>query len=146
MGGAFQREIHSRLDAKSDYQEVLGVHSEEHGFQAMIRLAARSRRPTAILAGSSLIAQGVLRACQQLDLAVPGDISLVAFDGSGPLDLLRPSVTSVSVSMAEVAVRGLTLLRRHANRGSRPLTDRVAVTLVVRGSTSAPRRRKAMRA
>lgn len=139
---SFSREIYPSLAARGDYQELLGAHSEEHGFSAMTRLAARSRRPTAILAGSSVIAQGIIRACRQLELDVPGDVSLVAFDGTGPLDLLRPSVTSITVRMEDVARRGLTLLRRRSGNRTRPLTDKVEVTLEIRESTAPPRVRR----
>lgn len=137
---AFFRDKYPSMPSRALFQTYLGMHSEQHGYDATLRLAARPDRPTAIFAGSSVIAQGVIRACSQLGWTIPDDISLIAFDGTGPLDLLRPSVTSISVSMEDIARRGLTLLQRHAHRHGRAMTDKVGVTLHIRESTAPPRR------
>jgi DNA-binding LacI/PurR family transcriptional regulator len=58
------------------------------------------RRPTAIIAQSDLLAIGVIRAAEELGLSVPGDLSVVGFDGirideAGPHDLttlVQPAV------------------------------------------------------
>jgi len=41
-----------------------------------------SERPTAIIAQSDLLALGVIRAARDLGLSVPGDLSVVGFDGA----------------------------------------------------------------
>ena len=40
-----------------------------------------NHRPTAIIAQSDLLAAGVIRAAEELEIAVPGDLSVVGFDG-----------------------------------------------------------------
>ena len=44
-------------------------------------LADPTRRPTAVVAQSDLLAAGVIRAAQELGLRVPEDLSVVGFDG-----------------------------------------------------------------
>ena len=47
-----------------------------------IRPADASSRPTAIIAQSDLLAVGVIRAAEELGLAVPDDVSVLGFDGA----------------------------------------------------------------
>lgn len=59
-----------------------------------------AERPTAIIAQSDLLAAGVIRAAEELGIAVPGELSVVGFDGARveglwPYDLttmVQPSV------------------------------------------------------
>lgn len=53
----------------------------DEGEIAARELLAGPHRPTAIIAQSDLLAVGVIRAAEQLGLSVPGDLSVVGFDG-----------------------------------------------------------------
>ena len=44
--------------------------------------ATTSTRPTAIIAQSDLLAVGVIRAAEELGIDVPGDLSVLGFDGA----------------------------------------------------------------
>jgi DNA-binding LacI/PurR family transcriptional regulator len=55
--------------------------SIEEGEIAGLALLVAPNPPTAIIAQSDLLAVGVIRAAQSLGLAVPGDLSVVGFDG-----------------------------------------------------------------
>lgn len=60
---------------------VAEASSIEAGRRAGLALLAEADRPTAVLAQSDLLAVGVVRAAEQLGLAVPGDVAVVGFDG-----------------------------------------------------------------
>jgi DNA-binding LacI/PurR family transcriptional regulator len=74
--------------------------SVEEGRAAGLALLARRPRPTAILAQSDLLAVGVVRAAEELGIAVPGQLSVAGFDGirredAGDIDLttmVQPAV------------------------------------------------------
>jgi DNA-binding LacI/PurR family transcriptional regulator len=53
---------------------------------------ARRRRPTALLAMSDELALGALDAARELGLAVPGDLSVVGFDGAAELTTIAQSL------------------------------------------------------
>ena len=52
-----------------------------------------SERPTAVVAQSDLLAAGVIFAAQDLGLSVPGDVSVVGFDGIRVEELAHPLTT-----------------------------------------------------
>jgi DNA-binding LacI/PurR family transcriptional regulator len=96
----------------------------------------RDDRPTAIFAANNVLAEGVWRAIADLGLAVPGDVSLVAFDDAPWMSMVTPGVTAVaqdSVEVGAVAVRRL--LQRLAEPDGEPETTVLDVELKVRGST-----------
>ena len=72
--------------AREVYPELAGYvaanSSSDYGFAAGLLLLADSRRPTAIIAQSDLLAVGVIRAAESLGLRVPGDLTVVGFDGA----------------------------------------------------------------
>ena len=58
-------------------------------------------RPTAIIAQSDLLAAGVIRAAQELGLAVPGDLSVVGFDGIRLDNVISHDLTTMVQPAAE---------------------------------------------
>jgi LacI family transcriptional regulator len=82
------------------------------GYEAALKLLARAERPTAIFASSDQQAIGALRAAADLDLKVPGDVSIVGFDAISLAKLVTPRLTTVAqpiAAIADIAVR--TVLR-----------------------------------
>ncbi|HEY5230377.1 MAG TPA: LacI family DNA-binding transcriptional regulator [Galbitalea sp.] len=77
-----------RLLGVSDVFDLFGGYvastsSIEAGTQAGLALLTEApTRPTGIVAQSDLLAIGVIRAAEQLGLAVPADVSVVGFDGA----------------------------------------------------------------
>jgi DNA-binding LacI/PurR family transcriptional regulator len=116
--------------------------TEASGRQAAQALLGMSpaHRPTAVLAYSDRIAQGVIEAAHDAGLDVPGDISVVGFDDADFSSRTRPSLTTVRQDVARKGHEATALLLDAIARRSAQRTDhRVLPTdLVVRGSTAAP--------
>lgn len=74
-------------------------------------LADPARRPTAVIAQSDLLAAGVIRAADELGLSVPGELSVIGFDGI-PLDRIIPQdlTTMVQPAAAEGRAAGRAVL------------------------------------
>ncbi|MET3803677.1 DNA-binding LacI/PurR family transcriptional regulator [Nakamurella sp. UYEF19] len=62
---------------------------------------AANERPTAIIAQSDLLAAGVIRAAQELGLQVPGDVSVVGFDGIRLDNVISHDLTTMVQPAAE---------------------------------------------
>jgi len=81
------------------------------GYQATRRLWTSVRRkPTAIVAFSDSVAVGVLRYLQEQRVSVPGDVSVVGFDGTAVSEFTSPSLSTVSTPMYEVGKQAFDLL------------------------------------
>lgn len=61
---------------------VAAESSVDAGLDAGRALLARHPRPTAVIAQSDLLALGVIRAAEEAGLSVPGDLSVLGFDGA----------------------------------------------------------------
>lgn len=122
----------------------------------------QERRPTAIFAGSDLMAFGVLMFAEEHGISIPGDLALVGFDAISSSALVRPSLTTIKQPFQEMGKRGTELLLSmieqsdqqrltvrpafardfthlssysvHEQSGSPPLRIRLATSLVVRAS------------
>lgn len=101
-------------------------------------LAGPHTRPTAVIAQSDLLAVGVIRAAEQLGLAVPEDLSIVGFDGVrldgiAPYDLT--TMVQPAVEKGRAAGRGVIALLAGGHPRAVSFTCRFH-----RGTTTAPPR------
>ncbi len=102
---------------------------------------ARDRSVTAIFCASDQLALGVLRALHEAGRRVPGEVSVVGFDGTTDGAHFLPPLTSVRQDFAELGRRSLRLLLAQLDRpasGSRPRRDVLVPELVIRHSAAAP--------
>jgi LacI family transcriptional regulator len=125
----------------SDYV-WFGQFDYRSGFEALSSLAGRSPRPTAVVTSSDQQAIGALRACANLGLRVPGDMSIVGFDDISLAELVEPRLTTVHQDIESMAQRAVQrVLERLAMPRDLPRTphaDVLATTLVIRDSCGPP--------
>lgn len=75
-----------------------------------LELLQRPVRPTAVFAANNVIAEGAWRAADDLGLAIPDQLSLIAFDDAPWMSMVRPAVTTVgqnAYALGEAAVEQL---------------------------------------
>jgi LacI family transcriptional regulator len=97
-------------------------------------------RPTAVFAANDVLAVGVLRAADDLRLAVPIDLSVAGFDDFDFAVMVRPPLTTVRVDFAEMGEFAAEALIGLAEGGDPAPIVTLPNTLLARGSTgSAPR-------
>jgi LacI family transcriptional regulator len=120
----------------------LVAHSSEHetgGFEAMQRLLREKRPPTAVAVWSVTTAVGALAAARRAGVAVPDDLSVVAFTDAPIADYLEPPLATVRMPMAEMARVGVQSLIKLAD--GEPADDVLvaepAPVVIPRASTAA---------
>lgn len=72
-----------------------GTFTPEHGEATTERLLAGKNPPTAIIAGSSQILVGMLRAIRRANLRIPEDISLVSIERAPMLEFIDPPIANI---------------------------------------------------
>jgi LacI family transcriptional regulator len=113
--------------------------SVDFGFREASALVQMRDRPTAIIAAGNRILVGVLRAIQQHNVSIPGDLSLIACDRSdiallypGPITLIDRPVEEIGRTAAQLLLERLTAVTdRPAQRISFP-------TQLILGGTCLP--------
>ena len=95
-------------------------------------------RVDAVVAGSDMIARGVLDALRERGVDVPGDVAVIGFDNWEPMVAgARPALTSVDMRFETMGRRAATRLSNLVAGGTEEGVETVEPRVVVRGSTSA---------
>jgi LacI family transcriptional regulator len=119
-----------------------GPYTPEHGYRATRDLLAHENAPTAIFSSAAPLTVGVLRALKDLAVAVPGDVSLTAFEDPEWYAAQNPPLTCYALPLREMALLAVELVTRRladpVEAEHAPATQRFSGRMIVRGSTSAP--------
>lgn len=111
--GALARLAHHGLTA-----DVLpGRFDHESGAEAMRRVMAMAQRPDALICANDLMAIGAIDAARDaFGLTIPGDLSIVGFDGVGPAAWPSYRLTTIRQPVRRMSEAAVTmLLERMAN-------------------------------
>lgn len=108
----------------------------EDAYQAAYTLLSRPNRPTALLVINDMLAIAVMRAANDLGLAIPGDLSIAGFDDIPFSNYISPRLTTVSGKAEETGREAVRLLlSRFAEPDLPQQVTKVEVELIVREST-----------
>jgi DNA-binding LacI/PurR family transcriptional regulator len=123
------------LSADYDYEEAR---------QGALALLQRRERPTAIFAGSDIMALGVYEAAAELGLRIPDDLSVIGFDDVPEATWATPRMTTIRQPIHEMGAAALRMLLRldqddTPGPSSGAPREELATELVIRESTSRPR-------
>ena len=116
--------------------EFKGAFTEESGFAAGRKIAEAVPRPTAVFAANDSMAVGLLAAFAAAGIRVPESMTVVGFDDIPIARYIAPPLTTMRVDIAELGRCAFALLLDLLSNPSahKPRRERVATTLVVRGS------------
>lgn len=82
------------------------------GYQAILPVLRQIQPPVAVIGIDAYVGWGVYEACRELNLRIPEDVSVIAFDDSEVTHALRPSMTIISQRMDEIGRTAIRLLER----------------------------------
>lgn len=134
---AFRATVAERRGARG---HLLVRDPSDRAFAAQVRAAlSGAQRPTAIIASNSALALDLLRTLRALDLAVPGDVSLVSFDAPDWADVLQAPLAVVRPPTGDIARRAWELLLRRMREPDRT-AERIVLpaSLELRASVARP--------
>jgi DNA-binding LacI/PurR family transcriptional regulator len=111
--------------------------NDERTVRAALDLIFRSgEQPTALLVQSDRAALFALDWLRERGLAVPGDISVIGFDGVDEAALSEPKLTTIAQPLQDIGRRAVAAILK----GSQPSRQTLPLELVVRNSTAVPKR------
>lgn len=114
--------------------------SVEFGREAMRSLLSQAAPPTAVVAGSVRITQGILEAVMAQRIAVPDQLSVVGFGDEMGFSWWGPGLTTIGLPVHDLATAcGLWFVHQiRQNAAARsPYSSIATATLIQRGSTRA---------
>lgn len=112
--------------------------SMQSGREALRAMLELDPRPTAVICGNDVLAQGAMIEAHALGLDVPRALSITGFDDMELAAQTPPGLTTVRIPAAEIGRRvARHILARIAGEDVEARTE-LAVELVVRGSTAPP--------
>ncbi len=142
FGRAVER--HGRASSRPASWQQEADHRVEGGHHAMQRmLRSGERRPTAVLTSNDLTAIGAMGAIHEAGLRIPGDISVMGFDGIELSAYTQPALTTMAVSRGELAAKAFRSLLHHKEDAAKKTHVNEHViepTLLVRQTTAPPPR------
>lgn len=113
------------LPVREDYCiEMAGVHPEKNG--PLWELLNRPDRPTAFVVSDDILALALERVCLQMNLSIPKDVSILAFNNSLYAVLASPQLTSVDINADRLGQEAAGLIINHAENPNL-LTSRIIV-------------------
>ena len=124
--------LNEAITVPSDY-------TGEEGGRATRRLLIGTDRPTAIIYDNDVMAVAGLAVAQEMGLAVPGDLSIVAWDDSPLCSLVHPPLTALSRDIAEYGAHAARELLAAIDGKQVSNVEAGTAHLTPRGSTAPPR-------
>jgi len=121
----------------------------ETGTAASAELIRRGPLPDAIVAGSDLIAFGLIAGFREFGVVVPDDVLVAGFDGTQLSGIYNPPLTTVRQPLEAIARDAVSFLMERLSDADAPTRDsRIRPELVVRASTTGapPRSRRSAQA
>ena len=125
------------LPVRSDYCiEMEGVNSA--GVADLKALLMKEDHPTAFVVSDDMLALALERVCYQMQLSIPEDISIIAFNNSLYAQLASPQLTAVDINSFLLGQEAANQLINHAENPNLTTTKTVVPhTIVERGSCRA---------
>ena len=116
---------------------IQGDFSFHSGYKACEELFELKHRPSAIFAANDDMAAGAMVAALKAGLDIPGDLSIVGFDGSRVGEIMWPPLTTIRQPIRGLAEQAANLLLQHIREPDREITkEQLPVSLITRGSTA----------
>ena len=105
--------LQHELPLRQDYcVEMADIQDGAENLRAVLSLPDR---PTAFVVSDDLLALALERACVQMGLTIPGDVSIIAFNNSLYAQLTFPQLTAVDINSFQLGHEAAAQLISHAD-------------------------------
>lgn len=108
--------------------------SYEGGRQAIHEFWGMKDRPTVIFFGTDILAMGALEECRNRGINVPGDISIIGFDGAEEGGMMWPALTTVALPAHKIGARAAEIMIGLLEGKQLPAEPPMQATIIKRDS------------
>ncbi|WP_238475493.1 substrate-binding domain-containing protein [Rhodophyticola sp. CCM32] len=118
-----------------------GDFSLQSGHDAAARILAMADRPSAVFCAADMVAFGLISGLQEGGVSVPGDISVIGFDGIDMAEYYVPALTTIWQDRHRIGLRAAALLLDRLACPDDPVVPQVNmvdVALMMRDSRAPP--------
>jgi len=112
--------------------------SVQSGREALRMLLLSSPRPSAVICGNDILAQGALLEAHALEVAIPGSLSITGIDDMELSAHMPPGLTTIHIPTADIGQRTAEHILARLNGEPAEKRTELAVELIIRGSTGPP--------
>jgi DNA-binding LacI/PurR family transcriptional regulator len=149
-GDAFALATREKARGREDALAAAGVDSPPYGFHDGFTVEGGRRalgamldstdgeRPTGVICSNDLMAIGAMQEALARGLSVPGDLSIVGFDGIEAATWTQPALTTVEQPIGEIAETAVEALRALVDDPEQKLPTYVFRPQLRVGGTTAP--------
>lgn len=120
-----------------DYVINCQMNSKDGYDKMKLYLQKQRHLPTAAFIASDAIAPGVLKALQEYQIRVPGDISIITFNNTSLSEFATPPLTSIAVPLRESVREAILCMDRQRKGSPMPVKIVIPCNLVQRESVTA---------
>jgi len=113
------------------------VEMGRENMRAWLRDGWASLGCTALLAHNDEFAVGIIEALKEAGIRVPEDVSVIGFDGSEPITLSQPSLSTVEVPLEEIGRKGVEILLQQIEADQSAHDDCILPVTLRPGATTA---------
>lgn len=122
------------IPLREDWMMQSGI-SVEDGMRSMRMIHENSPMPTAVFCATDRMAIGAMNYLMEADLRVPDDVSVFGFDGIDMSSIVRPKLSTVKYSAAEIGMTAArNLIKQIRGEKVSPLIWTVSHQLEIRDS------------
>ncbi len=121
---------------KSSYKNIYqGNWTIKSGIEGLKYFITQKEHPTAIFCANDHMAIGVLKACRDLQISIPHDISIVGFDDNFICQVSDPQLTSTKMPLYEMGQESASILLSKSNINNKRIEHQIIHSkLVIRNS------------
>lgn len=136
----YQQALQARgIAYRPEFVRITDDFGERSGVTAAQEFLNSPDPPTAIIAGQPPLAVGCARYAQSIGLAIPGRLSIIAFEDRSDLAAITPVLSAIDIRVPDiVAVAHATLMARIQDPARAAQRIRTATKLILRGSIGPP--------
>ena len=125
------------MNANPDRETILTTDGTAENAYAVAReILRQEEHPDAFVCNDNLAAYGLLKACKELEIGIPSEVGIVAFDNYPLAEYMDPPLTIVDIDTAMLGEQTAQLLFWRIENKSNNRQIMLSTSLIVRASSA----------